>query len=83
MEDNAEIFFLQGDALEPACDPVDGRESRPHTPGHRAELFSIAGVALADDLVKIRRPQDIVFIGELGQPSLGDFEVFPAVENIQ
>ena len=83
MEDNAEIFYLQGDALEPACDPVDGREPGPHTPGHGTELLAIASVALADDLVKIRRPQDIVFVGELGQPPLGDFEVLPAVENIQ
>ena len=83
MEDNAEIFYLQGDALEPACDPVDGREPGPHTPGHRAELFSIAGVALADNLVEIRRPQNVIFVGELCQPPLGDFEVLPAVENIE
>ena len=83
MEDNAEIFFLQGDALEPACDPVDSGEPRPHTAGHGAELFSIAGVALADDLVEIRRPQDIVFVGELGQPPLGDFEILPAVEYVE
>ena len=38
---------------------------------------------MADDLVEIRRPQDIIFIGELGQPSLGDFEVFPAVEYVE
>ena len=83
MEDNAEIFYLQGDALEPACDPVDGREPGPHTPGHRAELFSIAGVALADNLVEIRRPQNVIFVGELCQPPLGDFEVLPAVEYVE
>ena len=83
MEDDAEICFLQGDSLQPACDSVDSREPGPHAPGHSTELLAVASVALADDLVEIRCPQDIVFIGELGQPSLGDFEVLPAVENIQ
>ena len=83
MEDNAEIFFFQGDALEPAGDSVDGGESRPHTPGHGTELLPVAGVALADDLVKIRCPQNVIFVGELGQPPLGDLKSSRLVENIQ
>ena len=34
-------------------------------------------------MVEIRRPQDIVFVGELGQPPLGDFEILPAVEYVE
>ena len=83
LEDDAEIFFFQGDALEPPCDPVNGREARPHTPGHSAELLAVPSVALADDLVEIRRPLDRVSWWKLCQPPLGNFEIFPVVHDVQ
>ena len=34
-------------------------------------------------MVEICRPKDVVFVGELGQPPLGNFEILPAVHDIQ
>ena len=58
LENRLKVLNFQGNALEPPCDPVNGREARPHTPGHGTELLPVAGVALPDNLVEIRRPLD-------------------------
>ena len=82
-DDGFEILVFQGDSLDPATYTVDDGESCPHTPGHRAELLAVASVALSDDLVKVRRPLDGVGSGKLGQPSLGNLKILPAVDNIE